>query len=156
SMRKVLITTAVIALLSAPALARWDGTKEDCKNANGLEKKTAAWYEVCTSDAQKRTDELRHNLEGKLGSTPSLPTDDPDVVNQGRQHMDTERQNIERAKRNDPRSNKSTITGPIRHDNLNGGGTVPTNRLSRPAFLGGGKKIGGVRIGGGDAEKERG
>jgi hypothetical protein len=47
---------------------------------------------------------------------------------------------------NDPRSNQSTVTGPIRPDNLQGGGTAPTNKISRPEFLGGGKP-GGVSIG---------
>jgi hypothetical protein len=103
---------------------------------------------VCTSDAQKRTDDLRHELEGRLGSTPSPPPDDPDVVNRGRQHMKTERQNIERARRNDLRSNRSTITGPIRPNHLNGGGTAP-NKISRPEFLGGsGGKKGGIELGG--------
>jgi hypothetical protein len=48
---------------------------------------------------------------------------------------------------NDPRSNRSTITGPVHPNNLQGGGTAPTNGISRPAFLGGGKK-GGIELGG--------
>jgi hypothetical protein len=49
---------------------------------------------------------------------------------------------------NDPRSNQSTITGPIRNDSLPSGGA--TRQISRPAFLGGsaGPSKGGIDLGG--------
>jgi len=40
--------------------------------------------------------------------------------------------------RNDPRSNQSTVTGPIRPDDLRGGGTAPPQKVQKPTWMGGG------------------
>ena len=98
-----------------------------------------------------KAEALREGLRNKLGTSP-LPAEDPNVVREGRQHQERERQEINRARGNDPRSNKSTITGrPGDHSGtVKGGGVSPENKVSRPNFLGGrttGKK-GGIELGG--------
>ena len=62
-MKKLLLTAATVAFMT-PAMAgephAWNGTKEDCDNANDLSRNTAAWYDVCGT----LRNEIRTRLEG--------------------------------------------------------------------------------------------
>jgi hypothetical protein len=90
----------------------------------------------------------REQLRRSLGDRP-LPPENPRVLQQGRQHQLEERENINRAMRNDPRSHQSTITGIGGH-----GGDIQQSTPSRaPTFStpnvsgnGEGKAVGGVRM----------
>jgi hypothetical protein len=50
---------------------------------------------------------MRRNLQKGY----KLPDDDPAITDAGKRHIETEKRMIERAKKNDPRSRQSTITG---------------------------------------------
>jgi hypothetical protein len=138
-MRTLFLLTTALVLSSMPAVAQLvDPNDPDyCKKAGPLERRTAAGYETCTDEGRKSADDLRHRLEGNFGIAPAVPPDDSEVTSRGRQHQENERRNIESAKKNDPRSSRSTITGPIHHNTVRGGGTAPTYKVSRPSFLGG-------------------
>ena len=53
----------------------------------------------------------REGLRSNLQKNYTLPPENPNILQQGRQHEQTERQMIDRAMGNNPRSNQSTITG---------------------------------------------
>jgi hypothetical protein len=114
-----------------------------CSQWPEWEQRTAAWWESCTDKDGRDANgikiapptfepSLRDRLKRSLNGLPPSQAISP----QGRRAISRERTMIQRAMRNDPHSNRSTITGPIRHDNLGGGG--PSQKISRPSFLGGG------------------
>jgi hypothetical protein len=142
----IISTSALLSVGVASAQHRlWDGTKADCQNASGLEKNTAAWYDTCVPEEQQKLDDLRNRLRGRLGTPAPLPPVDPRVRERGEGHVNTEREQVNRGRSNDPHSDRSTITGPIMPNRVDGGDGT-SRKISRPDFLGG--KKGGVELGG--------
>jgi hypothetical protein len=81
---------------------------------------------------------LREKLKQELNAVPRpLPPENPTGIEKGRQHQLEERRQIDRAIRNDPRSNQSTITGI-------GGGHVQSAPSIQSAPSG--NVVGGVRM----------
>jgi hypothetical protein len=88
----------------------------------------------------------RERIRERLQQEYRLPPEDPKVLEKGQEHMRIEREMIDRAMRNDSRSNRSTITGPINPSRIEGGGDA-SRKISRPSFLGPNVK-GGVELDG--------
>jgi hypothetical protein len=152
-MRRLLLITTCLVALSSPAFAPSSpqpapSTEIDCSRPPRASEETP-WHYKCVkrpTTVEEEREDAEKRLEGKL--TPLEEQGRRNTEELGGQHMENERRNIERARRNDPRSNQSTITGPIRSNRLKGGGTAP-NKISRPAFLGGsGGRKGGIELGG--------
>jgi hypothetical protein len=137
--KKLLMLTAAVVVATPAIASEVTYLGKPCSKWSDHVKRTAAWYEECTTESQKAADRLRHRLEERLGVTPELDPDSADTTQQGRQVQEREKANINRAAKNPPHSERSTVTGTIKNESLPSGG--PTQKVSRPKFLGGGGPI---------------
>jgi hypothetical protein len=112
--------------------------KNSCSKYTGKERSSCVHSVYSTGDSYwtPQRGQLQDKQWQRTQEEIKLPPADPAVVDAGKRHMEIERQNIERAKQNDPRSRESTITGPITTPTLPNPGKTVT--ISRPPSLGGG------------------
>jgi len=88
----------------------------------------------------RRTARLRYVLQNPNVTQLTMPTD-INIIIRANAAAATEHANRIRAQGNSDNSKQSTITdrNNFQVNNRQGGGTSPTNKISRPEFLGGGK-----------------
>jgi hypothetical protein len=102
---------ACIAEAKGRILRRDPRIAKECGKYSGKDRDECTdWVYSKGSTWSPTAEAERKKLHEKLGTT-QLPEDNPETVRAGRQHMQTERQQIDRANAKDPHSNRSTITG---------------------------------------------